>query len=694
MSSQKTVKISRKLVFYGVFSTFFISLAVGLIALWQLNRVEGISGQETQKLAAESQEHIVRGILSLLTSQKELLEQKLGSDLNVALDLARRSGPLSLGSELIPWQAVNQFTQETQPVLLPKLLSGGSWLGQNGDSAIDSPIVDRVRELVGGTCTIFQRINDAGDMMRVVTNVLKSDGKRAIGTFIPVRNPDGSPNPVLQTVLGGKRFLGRAFVVDRWYMTAYEPMTDSDGRIIAVLYVGVPEESARSLRRQIMEIKVGESGYVYVLDREGRYVISKDGKRDGENIWAARDSDGTLFIQDIIRKALALDSGEFARVRYPWQNPGDLAPRYKTVTIGYFAPWQWIIGAGTWDEEYLKGQRAINEANRQSEWVMLLVLIFSLGLVILLWLFVSRSIVRPIRSLVERAQDLAEGSIDMTQRLNIEKADELGELAGWFNRFLDRLQGMIRDIAESSGAIGASTALMAGRSRDLSERTTQQAAALTQTTVTLEQFSKGVKTNSENAVTAECGLADVNADLEDKVLLIDSVSSTMDEIHQSSSQISKIVTVINDISFQTNLLALNAAVEAARAGDSGRGFAVVAAEVRNLAQKTAESALTIQEIVSHNVNSTEKGRVLVRETAEFFSEIKETLSEISQLIAHISSLSAEQQTGIGQINTAVNEIDGLGSDNARMSAEFIDLTVQLKSQTDKLDDLVALFTLE
>ena len=106
--------------------------------------------------------------------------------------------------------------------------------------------------------------------------------------------------------------MGCAFVVNRWYVTAYEPIR-VEGKVAGALFVGVPEESAVSLRRQIMDIVVGETGYVYVLDPKGNYVISHQGKRDGENVWEAKDTDGNLFIQDAVKLAMVLSRANSAR---------------------------------------------------------------------------------------------------------------------------------------------------------------------------------------------------------------------------------------------------------------------------------------------------------------------------------------------------------------------------------------------
>ena len=169
---------------------------------------------------------------------------------------------------------------------------GDTWLGKISDMATAAPVVDRTQNLVKATCTIFQRMNEAGDMLRVSTNVQKLDGARAIGTYIPKTRPDGTPDPVVSSVLQGQTYQGRAFVVNKWYITAYEPIRDATQNVVGMLYVGVPQESVASLRQSIMAVEVGKTGYVYVLDSKGNYVISQGGARDGENVYEAKDASG------------------------------------------------------------------------------------------------------------------------------------------------------------------------------------------------------------------------------------------------------------------------------------------------------------------------------------------------------------------------------------------------------------------
>ncbi len=326
-------------------------------AVWrQRSLLEDTVLDEVDSLGVQQCAAIAKDVHTMLTVQAESISQKVRSDLNVARHVLIEGGGASFADETVTWSAVNQYTKDAIEVSLPKMTIGERWLGQNADPSVASPLVDEVKELVGGACTIFQRMNEAGDMLRVSTNVEKLDGSRAIGTYIPAVNPDGTPNPVVSTVLNGETFNGRAYVVNAWYVTAYEPIRDENGKVVGVLYVGVQQENVPELRQGIMDIVVGKTGYVYVLggkgDQRGNYIVSTGGKRDSENIWEAKDADGRLFIQSVVNKAVELKEGGAAFERYPWKNKGEAEARGKVAAITYFEPWDWVIGAGAYEDDF------------------------------------------------------------------------------------------------------------------------------------------------------------------------------------------------------------------------------------------------------------------------------------------------------------------------------------------------------
>jgi methyl-accepting chemotaxis protein len=325
---------------------------------------------------------------------------------------------------------------------------------------------------------------------------------------------------------------------------------------------------------------------------------------------------------------------------------------------------------------------------------LLIILVAFAILIIIFSLSLAKLIANPIKAMTERAYDLAVDDVDMTKRLHVDSKDEIGELAGWFNKFLERLQGLILKVKESSTELYHATEEISSTGEDLAIRTNEQASSIAETSTTVEEFTTSVRQNTEDSAEADMMLSEFNKEIQEKSSLIDNVTSTMNEISDSSKEIDNIIKVINDISFQTNLLALNAAVEAARAGEAGRGFAVVASEVRNLAQKTAESSKSIQEIVIRNVDSTQKGMELVNDTSSFFAEIVGVMSEIVNKISNITSVSRGQSTGIEQINLAINQMDQVSGENARLVEQLSTTGNNVKANAVTLQELVSYFKLD
>jgi len=371
----KNVKLQTKLLAYGILLTILPLVVVSLVVIRQTGKMVKVADEESTSLAYADLDHIAQNIYALCKTQDEVVRQSVAHSLSVARHVLQRSGALHFAPETVTWDAVDQFSNVSARVELPKIMVGDVWLDKVTDMAKTAPVVDTVQDLIGGTCTIFQRMNDAGDMLRVCTNVQKKDGTRAIGTYIPRTSPDGTPNPVIAAVLRGETYQGRAVVVGSWYVTAYEPIVDPSNKVVGMLYVGVPQEMCASMRTSIMAGKIGKTGYVYVVDSKGNYIISQGGKRDGECIWEAKDANGTLFIQEICKKALALKPGEIGEQRYPWKNEGDAVAREKVVRIAYFQPWDWIIGVGSYTDEFFQAKDRITAIGTRGNVVLLAVLL-------------------------------------------------------------------------------------------------------------------------------------------------------------------------------------------------------------------------------------------------------------------------------------------------------------------------------
>lgn len=572
---------------------------------------------------------------------------RLAHNLGVARDMLKQHGQMTLGEQTVSWNAENQVTKQKTALSLPQVYVGTNWLGQNFSTNVPSLIVDEVKRMTEDECTVFERINEAGDMLRVCTSLVRPDGTRAIGTYIPSANADGTPNPVVKTVLKGETYTGRALVVNDWYSTVYEPIWDAaHQKIIGMLYVGLNmSDATKAIRSSILKMRVGKTGYMYVLgakgNERGHYIISKDGARDGENIWDVKDSSGNLVIQQTIERGMQTTNGNFGQMQYTWANPGDKAPRLKCVAVTYYEPWNWILGAGTWVEEFKEmGNAALREIDQ------LLLIVGSVAIVATLLAFVasllmSRSITRPL------------------------------------NQTIDELNHTVSRIQSASGEV-------ANASQSLAQGACEQAASLEETAATIEEMSSMTKRNAVNAASVNNYASQARAAAERGNSGMEAMSNAMDAIKKSSSEISVIVKTIDKIAFQTNILALNAAVEAARAGEAGQGFAVVAEEVRNLAQQSAKAARDTAAKIETAITNAAEGVQINAEVAASLREIVEKSRKVDELASEVANASQEQSRGFEQIATAVNQIDQLTQSNATNAEQGASSAEALNDQASAL----------
>ncbi|MDB5457793.1 MAG: methyl-accepting chemotaxis sensory transducer [Caulobacter sp.] len=284
---------------------------------------------------------------------------------------------------------------------------------------------------------------------------------------------------------------------------------------------------------------------------------------------------------------------------------------------------------------------------------------------------------------------LADG--DLTYRVDEDFPEAYQRLQSDFNGAITQMEEAMRTIVVAASSIGAGSDEIASAADDLSRRSEQQAASLEETAAALDEITATVKRSSAGAVEAARVVTSTRADAERSSVVVRGAVEAMNEIEKSSTQISQIIGVIDEIAFQTNLLALNAGVEAARAGDAGRGFAVVAQEVRALAQRSADAAKEIKTLISSSTQQVGQGVSLVGQTGEALQAIVTKVSEIDGLVKDIAASGAEQATGLNEVNAAVNQMDQTVQQNAAMVEQSTAASHSLKGEAGNLMQMISRF---
>jgi len=306
--------------------------------------------------------------------------------------------------------------------------------------------------------------------------------------------------------------------------------------------------------------------------------------------------------------------------------------------------------------------------------------------------FIVRTIVPPLRRAVQAAERIA--ASDLTHPHLPSSPDEVGQLMAALNRMGHALSVSIAHVRDAAGGIHVASAEIATGTMDLSSRTEETASNLVNTSASMAGLTDSLRQSTAAASTVS-QLASSAADVARRGgAVVAEVVHTMQDIHESSRRINDIIGVIDGIAFQTNILALNAAVEAARAGEHGRGFAVVASEVRHLAQRSAQAAREIKDLIQTSVNNVAAGTELVDRAGATMNDIVSSVQRVTDVIGEITSAASEQSAEIELVNSAIGTLDRMTQQNAALVEESSAASASLREQAERLKEIVAVFRID
>jgi methyl-accepting chemotaxis protein len=549
----------------------------------------------------------------------------------------------------------------------------------------DNILVDSIKRITGAEASVYTVDKDSSLLMIGTTTLVNSSGQLAIGAKL---DPDG---PILAALTQGLPYDTAEVLEGQSYFTAYKEVARGD-EIVGVLRVAVPYAQLEHGLWETMRMVLVVSVVVTVIFAGLGYAASLGIMRPIPRLVATmrRIAQGS-YDEPVPYTGRRNEVGRIAEAVEVFRQNGK---RIDVLTAE---------------------ETAARETRRREREEMMATLRREIGAVIdaAVQGDFSRHVEAefPDPELSELAAGInrlvdsvdhgltatglvlsAMADADLTRRVSGDFAGAFAKLRDDTNAVVVKLSEIVADVQATSRGLKSATEEILHGASDLSERTTRQAASIEETSASVEQLSEIVASNAQQARQASENSFSSVRTAEEGGRAMATATEAMDRILQSSSQISTIIGVIDDIAFQTNLLALNASVEAARAGEAGKGFAVVAIEVRRLAQSAAEASSDVKDLVEQSATEVRSGSRLVLEASQKLTAMLEATHANNSLIEGIAQRSAEEAAAIEEISAAVRQMDEMTQHNASLVEQTNAAIAQTEVQARRLDDVVDVFS--
>lgn len=573
---------------------------------------------------------------------------------------------------------------------------------RNGDSLLgDTRLVDSFTRDTGAVATLFAPSGD--DFLRISTSLHKASGERATGTLL------GKGHPGYQKIISGQPYYAKVELFGVNYLTYYQPIIDSQGKVSGVSFIGLPvDEASAKLFATLSNMNWGDTGYTFIVDNtaknKGRYLLHPQHDKNDTPIHETTDYDGNYIYRGLFES----DAGI---LRYRHQYNGVVGDKYAVFAT--VPGWEWKLIGGTFIDEVTKESKELLTV------LVMISAVVGLMTFVVVAFFLTRT-TKPLLTLVGYMERLGKGEVSIQIERHSEKSgNEIARVTNGLDSMAVQLNGLVAQIRDASDSVFAQAQSVAQDAKLSLSQSEEQQSRVEHIVAAIEQMATSAKDVAEQVenIAGNVREADVNSqtglDVMEKVSLdmaqlnelLDRSAEAIEQVAAESDSIQDVTRMIDEIADQTNLLALNAAIEAARAGEAGRGFAVVADEVRTLAHRTQNSVQDVVTIIAQLRQATNGAVELMKQSQTNADQVLEQAAEagmsLESIAVQVSAIAnqaetiattSEQQAQVSQeVAQSVSEISKLNGSTRDVTAKSAQSAELLQSQSTELKQQVDFF---